>query len=109
MIVYWRILILQNRALCSLVQRDGLSEEILQRADGFLKFHGGFYRKSEYLRFSCDYYSKFDKSIKKTDIDWHLSEEEILVKRLAWAKTLSKTLNVSKHVILRKIQSSLFF
>jgi tRNA (guanosine-2'-O-)-methyltransferase len=38
MIVYWRILILQNRALCSLVQRDGLSEEILQRADGFLKF-----------------------------------------------------------------------
>jgi hypothetical protein len=42
-----------------------------------------FYRKSEYLRFSCDYYSKFDKSIKKTDIDWHLSEEEILVKRLA--------------------------
>jgi tRNA (guanosine-2'-O-)-methyltransferase len=38
MIVYWRILTLQNRALCSLVQRDGLSEEILQRADGFLKF-----------------------------------------------------------------------
>jgi tRNA (guanosine-2'-O-)-methyltransferase len=27
-----------KRALCSLVQRDGLSEEILQRADGFLKF-----------------------------------------------------------------------
>jgi tRNA (guanosine-2'-O-)-methyltransferase len=36
MIVYWRILTLQNRALCSLVQRDGLSE-ILQRADGFPK------------------------------------------------------------------------
>jgi tRNA (guanosine-2'-O-)-methyltransferase len=30
-----------TKALCSLVQRDGLSEEILQRADGFLKF-GGF-------------------------------------------------------------------
>jgi tRNA (guanosine-2'-O-)-methyltransferase len=86
MIVYWRILI-QNRALCSLVQRGFV---LIQRADGFLKFPWWVYRKSEYLRFSCDYYSKFDKSIKKTDIDWHLSEEEILVKRLAWAKNSIK-------------------
>jgi tRNA C32,U32 (ribose-2'-O)-methylase TrmJ len=41
-------------------ERDGLSEEILNRADGFLKIDGWFYREFKYLCFCSYYYSKLD-------------------------------------------------
>jgi tRNA C32,U32 (ribose-2'-O)-methylase TrmJ len=39
-------------------ERDGLSEEILQRADGFLKIDGRFYREFEYLCVGSHHYSE---------------------------------------------------
>jgi tRNA (guanosine-2'-O-)-methyltransferase len=39
-------------------ERDGLSEEILQRADGFLKIDGRFYREFEYLCVCSHHYSE---------------------------------------------------
>jgi tRNA (guanosine-2'-O-)-methyltransferase len=44
--------------------------------------------------------------LRHSKIDWHLSEEEMLEKRLAWAKNSLKILNELKRGILRKIQYS---
>jgi tRNA (guanosine-2'-O-)-methyltransferase len=41
-------------------ERDGLSEEILNRADGFLKIPMVGFREFKYLCFCSYYYSKLD-------------------------------------------------
>jgi tRNA (guanosine-2'-O-)-methyltransferase len=59
-----------------------LSEEILQRADGFLKIDGRF---TESLNISVSAAIIIQNLTNKIafKIDWHLSEEEMLEKRLA--------------------------
>jgi tRNA (guanosine-2'-O-)-methyltransferase len=52
-------------------ERDGLSEEILNRADGFLKIDGFGFTESLNISVSADYYSKLDCRLQLL-IDWHL-------------------------------------
>ena len=72
-------------------ERDGLSEEILQRADGFLKIPMVGFTESLNISVSVAIIiQNLTNRLRNSAIDWHLSEEEILLKRLAWAKNSIK-------------------
>lgn len=72
-------------------ERDGLSEEILQKADGFLKIPMVGFTESLNISVSAAIIiQNLMNRLRKSAIDWHLSEEEILEKRLAWAKNSIK-------------------
>ena len=68
-----------------------MTSEILQRADGFLKIPMvGF---PEILNISVSaaiIIQNLTNRLRNSNIDWHLSETEILEKRLAWAKNSIK-------------------
>jgi tRNA (guanosine-2'-O-)-methyltransferase len=72
-------------------QRDGLSKEILQRADGFLKIPMVGFTESLNISVSVAIIiQNLTNRLRHSSIDWRLSEEEMLVKRLAWAKNSIK-------------------
>lgn len=72
-------------------ERDGLSEEILQKADGFLKIPMVGFTESLNISVSAAIIiQNLTNRLRNSDVDWHLSEEEILIKRLAWAKNSIK-------------------
>ena len=64
-------------------ERDGLSEEIMNRADGFLKIPMVGFTESLNISVSAAILiQNLTSRLRKTDIDWQLSEQEILEKRL---------------------------
>lgn len=68
-------------------ERDGLSEEILRRADGFLKIPMVGFTESLNISVSASIIiQNLTNRLRSSDIDWQLTEEEILIKRLDWAK-----------------------
>ena len=68
-------------------ERDGLSEEILRKADGFLKIPMVGFTESLNISVSASIIiQNLTNRLRNSDIDWQLTEEEILVKRLDWAK-----------------------
>jgi tRNA (guanosine-2'-O-)-methyltransferase len=72
-------------------ERDGLSEEIMQKADGFLKIPMAGFTESLNISVSAAIIiQNLTNRLRQSDIDWHLSEGEILEKRLAWAKSSIK-------------------
>ena len=72
-------------------ERDGLSEEILKRADGFLKIPMVGFTESLNISVSAAIIiQNLTNRLRNSDINWQLSEDEILVKRLAWAKNSIK-------------------
>lgn len=72
-------------------ERDGLSEEILKNADGFLKIPMVGFTESLNISVSAAIIiQNLMNRLRNSDIDWHLSEEEILEKRLAWTRNSIK-------------------
>ncbi len=72
-------------------ERDGLSKEIMQKADGFLKIPMAGFTESLNISVSAAIIiQNLTNRLRQSDIDWHLSEAEILEKRLAWAKSSIK-------------------
>lgn len=72
-------------------ERDGLSEEVLQNADGFLKIPMAGFTESLNISVSAAIIIQNIMSrLHRSDIKWQLSEEEILEKRLLWAKNTIK-------------------
>jgi tRNA (guanosine-2'-O-)-methyltransferase len=68
-------------------ERDGLSEEILRRADGFLKIPMVGFTESLNISVSAAIIiQNLTSRLRNSDVNWQLTEEEILVKRLDWAK-----------------------
>lgn len=68
-------------------ERDGLSEEILRRADGFLKIPMVGFTESLNISVSAAIIiQNLTNRLRNSDIDWQLTEEDMLVKRLDWAK-----------------------
>ncbi len=68
-------------------ERDGLSEEILKRADGFLKIPMVGFTESLNISVSAAIIiQNLTNRLRNSDTDWQLTEEEILEKRLDWAK-----------------------
>ncbi|MEC4005005.1 RNA methyltransferase [Flavobacterium sp. SUN052] len=72
-------------------ERDGLSEEVLQNADGFLKIPMTGFTESLNISVSAAIIiQNLMSRLHKSDINWKLSDEEILEKRLEWAKNTIK-------------------
>lgn len=72
-------------------ERDGLSDEILQKADGFLKIPMVGFTESLNISVSAAIMiQNLTYRLRKSDIKWHLSEDEILEKRLQWARSSIK-------------------
>lgn len=72
-------------------ERDGLSDEVLQKADGFLKIPMAGFTESLNISVSAAIIiQNLTNRLRQSNIDWHLSEEEILEKRLSWAKSSIK-------------------
>ncbi len=72
-------------------ERDGLSDEILQQADGFLKIPMVGFTESLNISVSAAIIIQNIMSrLHKSDIKWQLTENEILEKRLLWAKNSIK-------------------
>lgn len=68
-------------------ERDGLSEEILQKADGFLKIPMVGFTESLNISVSASIIiQNLTNRLQNSSIDWRLSEDEILAKRLEWAR-----------------------
>lgn len=72
-------------------ERDGLSEEVLQKADGFLKIPMAGFTESLNISVSAAIIiQNLMSRLHKSDINWQLSQEDILEKRLLWAKNTIK-------------------
>jgi tRNA (guanosine-2'-O-)-methyltransferase len=72
-------------------ERDGLSEEILKRADGFLKIPMVGFTESLNISVSAAIIiQNLTERLRNSTINWQLSEEEIIEKRLQWAKNTIK-------------------
>jgi tRNA (guanosine-2'-O-)-methyltransferase len=72
-------------------ERDGLSEEILQQSDGFLKIPMVGFTESLNISVSAAIILQdLSTRLRNSNVSWQLSEEEILNKRLAWAKNSIK-------------------
>ena len=72
-------------------ERDGLSEEILKAADGFLKIPMVGFTESLNISVSAAIIiQNLMERLRKSDINWQLTEDEILEKRMAWAKSSIK-------------------
>jgi len=81
----------QPAALFFGTERDGLSAELLAQADGFLKIPMAGFTESLNISVSAAIIlQNLTTRLRKSDIDWHLSEAEILEKRLVWAKNSIK-------------------
>ena len=67
-------------------ERDGLSQEVLNQADGFLKIPMVGFTESLNISVSAAIIiQNLMHRLRKSDIKWQLSESEILEKRLKWA------------------------
>ena len=68
-------------------ERDGLSEEVMQQADGFLKIPMVGYTESLNISVSAAIIIQdITNRLRQSNIDWQLSEEEVLEKRLDWTR-----------------------
>jgi tRNA (guanosine-2'-O-)-methyltransferase len=72
-------------------ERDGLSEEILKRADGFLKIPMVGFTESLNISVSAAIIiQNLTERLRNSTIQWQLSEVEIIEKRMQWAKNTIK-------------------
>lgn len=74
-------------------ERDGLSEEVMKEADGFLKIPMAGFTESLNISVSAAIVlQSITTRLRKSDLDWHLSEEEIFQLKLKWTKSSIKNL-----------------
>lgn len=72
-------------------ERDGLSQEVIDRADGFLKIPMVGFTESLNISVSAAIIIQdLTERLRKSGLDWQLSETEILEKRLDWARNSIK-------------------
>jgi tRNA (guanosine-2'-O-)-methyltransferase len=68
-------------------ERDGLSEDVLQAADGFLKIPMVGFTESLNISVSAAIIlQNVTERLRKSSINWHLSDETIINKRMEWTR-----------------------
>lgn len=74
------------------VEKEGLSKEVMDNADGYLKIPMVGFTESLNISVSAAIILQHATSkLKKTDINWQLTEDEKLEKRLDWCKKTIKS------------------
>ncbi len=72
-------------------EKEGLSQFVLQKADGFLKIPMVGFTESLNISVSAAIIiQNLMNRLRESNLEWHLSQEEILEKRLDWAKSSIK-------------------
>ena len=72
-------------------ERDGLSAEVIQNADGFIKIPMSGFTESLNISVSAAIIIQSVMSrLHKSSINWQLTEDELVEKRLIWAKNSIK-------------------
>ncbi|WP_417351443.1 TrmH family RNA methyltransferase [Flavobacterium alkalisoli] len=75
-------------------EKMGLSEEVLERADGFLKIPMvGFTESLNISSSAAIVIQNITSRLRKSDIEWQLTEEEILEKRIDWTRKSIKDID----------------
>ncbi|AWI26168.1 TrmH family RNA methyltransferase [Flavobacterium pallidum] len=70
---------------------NGLSEEVLSQADGFLKIPMVGFTESLNISVSAAIIiQNITERLRKSDVNWQLSEEELLEKRIDWSRNSIK-------------------
>ena len=83
--------ITQPAALFFGTERDGLSQEVLDQADGFLKIPMRGFTESLNISVSAAIIiQNLMSRLHHSDLNWQLKEEEILQKRIDWARNTIK-------------------
>lgn len=76
-------------------ESTGLSDKVFKQADGFLKIPmHGFTESLNISASAAIILQDVVAKLRKTDVNWQLSEEEQLVKRLDWAMKTIKSIDV---------------
>lgn len=84
----------QPAALFFGTERLGLSEEVLSRADGYLKIPMfGFTESINVSSSAAIILQHLSSRLRNSDIKWQLSEEELLEKRIDWARKSIKDID----------------
>ena len=72
-------------------EKEGLSEEVIAQADGYIKIPMVGFTESLNISVSAAIIIQdITTRLRQSDVEWQLSEEEILEKRLHWAKNTIK-------------------
>lgn len=75
-------------------ERDGLSEEVMAQADCFLKIPMvGFTESLNISVAAAIIIQNLTQRLRNSDIDWRLTEEEIFLKRMDWARKSIKDID----------------
>ena len=83
--------ITKKSALFFGTEKEGLSQEVMQQADGFLKIPMVGFTESLNISVSAAIIIQdITTRLRQSDVKWQLTEEDILIKRLAWAKNSIK-------------------
>jgi tRNA (guanosine-2'-O-)-methyltransferase len=86
-------------------ERDGLSQEVLDQADGFLKIPMVGYTESLNISVSAAIIIQdITNRLRQSAINWHLSEEEIWEKRLDWTRKSIKDIEFIERKYLENQQ-----
>ncbi|MGX1929190.1 TrmH family RNA methyltransferase [Flagellimonas sp. 2504JD4-2] len=68
-------------------EKEGLSYEVMQKADGYLKIPMVGFSESLNISVSAAVIIQYlSQELRKSDVDWRLSQAEILEKRFDWTK-----------------------
>ncbi len=72
-------------------EKEGLSEEVMSQADGYLKIPMVGFTESLNISVSAAIIIQdITTRLRQSDVNWQLTEEELLEKRLLWAKNTIK-------------------
>ena len=86
-------------------ERLGLSEEVLEHADGFLKIPMNGFTESLNISVSAAIIlQNLTSRLRASEIDWQLTEEEITDKRLDWTRKSIKDIKRIEQHYLEKIK-----
>ena len=86
-------------------ERDGLSQEVLDQADGFLKIPMVGYTESLNISVSAAIIIQdITTRLRQSAINWHLTEEEIWEKRLDWTRKSIKDIDFIERKYLEENQ-----
>jgi len=86
--------ITQPAALFFGTERLGLSREVLERADGYLKIPMlGFTESLNISSSAAIIIQHLSSRLRKSDVNWKLSDEEMLEKRIDWARKSIKDID----------------
>jgi tRNA (guanosine-2'-O-)-methyltransferase len=96
--------ITKRSALFFGTERDGLSQEVIDQADGYLKIPMVGFTESLNISVSAAIIIQdITNRLRQSTIDWHLTPEEILEKRLDWARNSIKDIKrIEERYYLKK-------